>query len=124
MSKHMNVIQELEREECARLKESVPAFGAGDTVKVYYKVVEGGKERLQAFEGVVLKRQDCSVRTTFTVRKISHAQIGVERTFPLYSPKIDRIEILRRGRVRRARLFYLRGRTGRAARIKELRTPR
>jgi large subunit ribosomal protein L19 len=118
------VIQQLEREECARLKESVPRFGAGDTVKVFYKVVEGGKERLQAFEGVVLKRQDCSVRTTFTVRKISHAQVGVERTFPLFSPKIDRIEVLRRGKVRRARLFYLRGRTGRAARIKELRDAR
>jgi large subunit ribosomal protein L19 len=118
----MNLIDVLEQEEAARLKESVPRFGPGDTVKVWYKVVEGGKERLQAFEGVVLKKQNGSVRTTFTVRKISHAQVGVERTFPLYSPKIDRIEVLRRGKVRRARLFFLRGRTGRAARIKELRT--
>ena len=120
----MNLIDVLEKEEAARLKESVPSFGPGDTVKVWYKVVEGGKERLQAFEGVVLKKQNGSVRTTFTVRKISHAQIGVERTFPLYSPKIDRIEVVRRGKVRRARLFFLRGRTGRAARIKELRTDR
>lgn len=118
----MNVIQELEREEMARLKESVPDFGPGDTLKVYYKVVEGGKERLQAFEGICLKRQNGGLRTTFTVRKISHAQVGVERTFPIYSPKVARIEVLRRGKVRRARLFYLRGRTGRAARIKELRT--
>ncbi len=118
------IIEQLEQEEAARLKESVPEFRAGDTVKVFYKVVEGGKERLQAFEGFVLKRQNSSVRTTYTVRKISHAQIGVERTFPLYSPKIDRIDVLRRGKVRRARLFYLRGRTGRAARIKELRTAR
>jgi large subunit ribosomal protein L19 len=117
----MNIIQELEREEAARLKESVPDFGPGDTVKVYYKVVEGGKERLQAFEGTVLKRQDVGVRTTFTVRKIGANAIGVERAFPLYSPKIDRIEVTRRGKVRRARLFYLRGRTGRAARIKERR---
>jgi large subunit ribosomal protein L19 len=122
MDFNMNVIQELEREEAARLKETTPDFNAGDTVKVYFKVIEGGKERIQAFEGFCLKRQNTSVRSTFTVRKISHNQVGVERTFPLYSPKIDRIEVLFRGRVRRARLFYQRGRRGKAARIKELRT--
>ena len=118
----MDIIREIELAEAARLKDSVPSFGPGDTVKVFYKVVEGGKERIQAFEGVCLKTQNSLVRRTFTVRRISQGNIGVERTFPLYSPKIDHIDVLRRGRVRRARLLYLRGRTGRAARIKELRT--
>lgn len=99
------------------LKQSVPGFSSGDTVRVYMKVQEGDKERLQAFEGVVIRRRGGSLRSTFTVRKVSYG-VGVERTFPLHSPMIERIEILREGRVRRARLYYLRKLTGKAARIK------
>ncbi|MCC6731188.1 MAG: 50S ribosomal protein L19 [Chthonomonadales bacterium] len=109
------VISDLER---AQLKEQVPVFRAGDTVRVYARVVEGGKERIQMFEGVVIARKGTLNRTSFTVRKISH-QIGVERTFLLHSPRVDRIEITRRGRVRRAKLYYLRGVVGKRARIKE-----
>lgn len=109
------VISDLER---AQLKEQVPVFRAGDTVRVYARVVEGGKERIQMFEGVVIARKGTLNRTSFTVRKISH-QIGVERTFLLHSPRVDRIEITRRGRVRRAKLYYLRGVVGKKARIKE-----
>ncbi|MBM3493763.1 MAG: 50S ribosomal protein L19 [Armatimonadetes bacterium] len=109
------IIQELER---SQTKEAVPLFRAGDTVRVYAKVVEGGKERLQMFEGVVIARRGTLSRTAFTVRKISH-QIGVERTFLLHSPRVDRVEVIRRGRVRRAKLYYLRGVIGKKARIKE-----
>jgi large subunit ribosomal protein L19 len=109
------VIESIER---AQLKESVPTFRAGDTLKVYAKVIEGGKERIQMFEGVVIARRGTLSRMAFTVRKISH-QIGVERTFLLHSPRIDRIEVIRRGKVRRAKLYYLRNVIGKKARIKE-----
>jgi large subunit ribosomal protein L19 len=106
--------------EKSSLKESVPEFQVGDTVRVMVKVVEGEKERLQPFQGVVIGRRGGGVRATFTVRKISGG-IGVERIFPLHSPAVAEVKVLRRGRVRRAKLFYLRGRTGKAARLKEKR---
>jgi large subunit ribosomal protein L19 len=109
-----NVIETLER---AQLKR-VPQFQAGDRVKVHFQVVEGTRRRTQVFEGVVLKRQGTGVRETFTVRKQSFG-VGVERTFPLHSPKIERIEVASRGDVRRAKLYYLRGRVGRRARVRE-----
>lgn len=99
------------------LNRNVPDFSPGDTVRVYMKIKEGDKERLQAFEGVVIRRRGGSLRSTFTVRKVSYG-VGVERTFPLHSPMIERVEVLREGRVRRARLYYLRKLTGKAARIK------
>lgn len=104
--------------ESAQLKNDVPDFNVGDTVKVYAKVVEGTRERLQMFEGVVLKRQGGSSRETFTVRRISYG-VGVERTWPVHSPRIDRIEVVRYGIVRRAKLNYLRDRVGKAAKVKE-----
>ncbi len=111
----MNVIQAIEQEQ---LREGVPDFRAGDTVRVYVRVIEGGKERVQPFEGVVITKRNEGLKSTFTVRKIAHA-VGVERSFMLHSPRIDRIEVMRRGLVRRAKLYYLRGKVGRAARIKE-----
>jgi large subunit ribosomal protein L19 len=102
------------------VKETVPDFGSGDTVRVHAKVVEGDKERIQVFEGVVIRRRRKGLVSNFTVRKIASG-IGVERTFPLHSPRVDRIEVMRRGKVRRKNLYYLRGRTGKAARIKERR---
>lgn len=113
----MNLIEQIEREN---LKKDVPSFNIGDTVKVYVKVVEGDKERLQAYEGTVIARKNGSIRETFTVRRISYG-IGVERTFPLHSPRIDRIEVVRKGNVRRAKLYYLRERTGKSAKVKEAR---
>lgn len=104
--------------EAENLKSEVPAFGPGDTVKVHVKIIEGKRERVQVFEGVVLKRQGGGVRETFTVRKISFG-VGVERTFPIHSPKIEKIEVTRFGKVRRAKITYLRGRVGKAAKIKE-----
>ncbi len=104
--------------ESAQLKKDVPDFNVGDTVKVYAKVVEGTRERLQMFEGVVLKRQGGSSRETFTVRRISYG-VGVERTWPVHSPRIDHIEVIRYGIVRRAKLNYLRDRVGKAAKVKE-----
>lgn len=104
--------------ESAQLKNDVPEFNVGDTVKVYAKVVEGTRERLQMFEGVVLKRQGGSSRETFTVRRVSYG-VGVERTWPVHSPRIDRIEVVRYGIVRRAKLNYLRDRVGKAAKVKE-----
>ena len=104
--------------ESAQMRTNLPAFNLGDTVRVHVKVVEGARERLQAFEGVVLARRNGSVRETFTVRRTSYG-VGVERTFPLHSPRIDRIEIVRRGKVRRAKLYYLRERKGKAAKVKE-----
>lgn len=100
------------------VKADIPEFRPGDTVRVDYKVVEGGKERIQAFQGVVIKRQGSDIKETFTVRKISSG-IGVERTFPVHSPKVAGIEVVRKGKVRRAKLYYLRKLQGRAARIKE-----
>lgn len=107
----------IEREQ---LKSKLPAFTSGDTVKVHLKVLEGGRERVQAFEGVVIGRKSGGLRETFTVRRISHG-VGVERTFPLHSPRIERIDVIRKGKVRRAKLYYLRGKVGREARVKEMR---
>ena len=117
----VDTIREIEQEY---FKDDIPNFGPGDTVRVHYKVVEGSRERVQPFEGVVLRRRGSGVNENFTVRRIASHSIGVERTFPVHSPRIDRIEVLRHGRVRRAKLYYLRGRTGRAARIRERRRPR
>lgn len=111
----MDLIREIEQEQ---LKEGVPDFRAGDTVRVYVKVIEGNKERIQPFEGVVITKRNEGLKSSFTVRKISHS-IGVERSFMLHSPRIDRVEVLRHGSVRRAKLYYLREKVGRAARIKE-----
>ena len=109
----MNPIEALEREQ---LRSDVPEFRPGDTVKVHVKVVEGEKERVQVFQGVVIRKSRGTNRATFTVRKVSYG-VGVERTFPLHSPRIERIEVAARGQVRRAKLYYLRGRSGKAARI-------
>jgi large subunit ribosomal protein L19 len=111
----MNVIDVIEREQ---LKPNVPAFKPGDTLRVHVKVIEGEKERIQVFEGFVLRRSGGANRETFTVRKTSYG-IGVERTFPLHSPRIDKIEVVTRGQVRRAKLYYLRKLSGKAARIEE-----
>jgi large subunit ribosomal protein L19 len=121
----MNVLQELEQEEIGVLTggRPVPDFAPGDTVRVNVKVVEGSRERVQAFEGVCIARKNRGINSSFTVRKISYGE-GVERIFPLYSPQVASIEVLRRGRVRRAKLYYLRGRTGKAARIQEKRDER
>ena len=105
--------------EAAQLKASVEEFAVGDTVKVYGKIKEGNRERIQVFEGVVMKRQGGSNRETFTVRKTSNG-VGVEKTWPLHSPNVEKIEVVRRGKVRRARLNYLRDRVGKAAKVKEL----
>lgn len=113
----MNLIDIIEKEN---LKENVPEFEIGDTVKVHVKIKEGNKERVQGYEGVVISRKNGSVRESFTVRRISFG-VGVERTFPLHSPKIDKIEVIKKGKVRRAKLYYLRERTGNAAKIKERR---
>ena len=105
--------------EDAQLKETVDTFNVGDTVKVYAKVKEGTRERTQVFEGVVLKRQNGGIKETFTVRKFSNG-IGVEKTWPLHSPIVEKVEVIRRGKVRRAKLNYLRQRVGKAAKVKEL----
>ena len=105
--------------EAAQLKENVPSFNVGDTVKVYGKIKEGNRERIQVFEGTVIKKQGGSNRTTFTVRKISNG-VGVEKTWPLHSPNVEKVEIVRKGKVRRAKLYYLRDRVGKAAKVKEL----
>jgi large subunit ribosomal protein L19 len=113
----MNILQLFEEEG---RKANIPTFQSGDTVRVHVRVVEGEKERIQVFEGVVIARKGGSNRETFTVRKISYG-MGVERIFPLHSPMIERIDVIRQGRVRRAKLYYLRGKKGRAARIRERR---
>jgi large subunit ribosomal protein L19 len=113
----MDLMKTVEQEY---LRDDLTDFAVGDTVKVYVKVVEGKRERIQVFEGIVLKRQNGGSRETFTVRKISYG-VGVERTFPLHSPRIDKIEVVRRGKVRRAKLNYLRGRVGKAVKVKERR---
>jgi large subunit ribosomal protein L19 len=120
MAVNQNVIREL---EAAQKKADVPAFRGGDTLRVHVKVVEGGKERVQIFEGIALSRRGEGVRDTVLVRKVTNG-VGVERTFLVHSPRIDKIEVLRRGRVRRAKLYYLRDRVGKAARIKEDRNGR
>lgn len=111
----MDLVKAFEQE---LVKKDVPDFRPGDTVRVHVKVIEGNRERIQPFEGVVIRRRGSGLSETFTVRRVSYG-VGVERTFPLHSPKIERIEILRRGRVRRARLYYLRKLRGKAARIQE-----
>ena len=116
------VAQLIRAVESAQYRAEVPEFAPGDNVKVHAKVVEGTRERIQIFEGVVIRRRAGGINENFTVRRIASHGVGVERTFLLHSPRIDRIEVVRRGRVRRAKLYYLRGLTGRAARIKERRT--
>jgi len=113
----MNIIETLEKEQ---LRSDIPDFGPGDTVRVHAKIVEGTHERIQVFEGVVIKRQGTGVRETYTVRRIASG-VGVERTFPVHSPRVAKIEVVRHGVVRRAKLYYLRELTGKAARIKEKR---
>jgi large subunit ribosomal protein L19 len=105
------------------LRDDIPSFGPGDTLKVHVRVVEGGKERIQVFQGAVVRRQGSGVRETFTVRKVSFG-VGVERTFPVHSPIVSKIEVVTRGDVRRAKLYYLRQRSGKAAKIKEKREAR
>jgi large subunit ribosomal protein L19 len=117
----MNIDHYMRSAEAPFLRTNLPEFGPGDTVRVYVKVREGEKERLQAFEGVILRRREGGLGSTFTVRKVSYG-VGVERTFPLHSPMIERVERLRLGRVRRAKLYYLREKRGKAARIREKRT--
>ncbi len=113
----VNIINVIEQEQ---LRADIPAFRAGDTVRVHVKVVEGSRERIQVFEGLVINRQGGSVRESFTVRRIASG-VGVERTFPVHSPRLAKIEVMRRGVVRRAKLYYLRNLTGKAARIREKR---
>lgn len=113
----MDIIKKIEQEN---MKVEKPEFNVGDTVKVHVRVIEGKRERIQIFEGVVLKKQHGGIKETFTVRKISSG-VGVERTFPVHSPKIEKVEVTRRGKVRRAKLNYLRDRVGKAAKVKERR---
>ncbi|MDR0434107.1 MAG: 50S ribosomal protein L19 [Gracilibacteraceae bacterium] len=113
----MDYIRLIEEEQ---MKKDIPVFRSGDTLKVHVKIVEGSRERIQVFEGVVIKRRGEGLRETFTVRRVTNG-VGVERTFPLHSPRIDRLELVRRGIVRRAKLYYLRGLSGKAARIRERR---
>ena len=105
--------------EAKQIRSDLPQFHVGDTVRVWVKVVEGNRERLQAFEGTVIARRNGGIRETFTVRRVSYG-IGVERTFPIHSPRVDHIDMIRRGKVRRAKLYYLRERQGKAAKIKEI----
>ena len=111
----MDIIRAIEQQQ---IKEDLPEFHVGDTVKVHYRITEGNRERIQVFQGDVIRRQGGSVRETFTVRKVSFS-VGVERTFPAHSPKIEKIEVIRQGKVRRAKLYYLRDKVGKAAKIKE-----
>ncbi|KHD86159.1 50S ribosomal protein L19 [Heyndrickxia ginsengihumi] len=112
-----NIINEITKDQ---LRSDIPSFRPGDTVRVHVKVIEGTRERIQVFEGVVIKRRGGGISETFTVRKVSYG-VGVERTFPLHTPKIAKLEVVRRGKVRRAKLYYLRNLRGKAARIKEIR---
>jgi large subunit ribosomal protein L19 len=116
----MQIIEQLEREQ---MKPEVPEFGPGDTVRVHVRVIEGGKERIQVFEGTVIGTRNGMNRSMFTVRKISNG-VGVERKFPTHSPRVSKVEVVRRGAVRRAKLYYLRGKVGKATRIKEKRDNR
>ena len=112
----MDIIRAIEAKQ---IKENAENFSVGDTVKVFFKIVEGTTERIQVFEGIVIAKNNSGIRKTFTVRKISYG-VGVERIFPMHSPRIEKIEVVRRGRVRRAKLYYLRDRVGKAAKVKEL----
>jgi large subunit ribosomal protein L19 len=114
---YMDLVKIIEQDQ---LRKDIPTFNVGDTVKVHVKVKEGNRERVQVYEGVVLKRQGGGLTETFTVRRISYG-VGVERTFPVHSPKLDKIQVVRRGKIRRAKLNYLRGRIGIAAKVKEVR---
>jgi len=116
----VNVLQQFEADQATKLMaaKKVEAFEQGDTVKVNVRIIEGTTERIQAFEGVCIAKKNAGLRSAFTVRKISHGE-GVERVFPLYSPRVDSVEVVRKGTVRRAKLYYLRGRTGKSARITE-----
>ena len=105
--------------EAKQIRSDMPQFNVGDTVRVWVKVVEGNRERLQAFEGTVIAKRNGGVRETFTVRRVSYG-LGVERTFPIHSPRVDHVDMIRRGKVRRAKLYYLRERQGKAAKIKEI----
>lgn len=116
----MDLIKSIETEQ---LRQDIPEFRPGDTVRVHVKVVEGSRERIQAYEGVVIKRRGSGLSETFTVRRVSYG-VGVERCFPVHSPRLDKIEVIRRGKVRRAKLYYLRKLSGKAARIKERTTVR
>jgi large subunit ribosomal protein L19 len=116
----MNIIDQIEKEQ---MKIDLPSFRAGDTVKVHVRIKEAEKERIQVFEGVVIKRRNGGSRASFTVRKISYG-VGVERIFPLHSPTVDRVEVVQRGKVRRSRIYYLRALKGKAARIKERKSVR
>lgn len=113
----MNIIDTIEREG---MRTDLPEIAIGDQVKVFVKVIEGSRERLQSYEGIVIAKKNGGIRETFTVRRVTYG-VGVERTFPMHSPKIDRIEVVRHGKVRRAKLYYLRERTGKAAKLKEVR---
>ena len=115
----MNASEIIKSIEAEQLKAEVPVFNVGDTVKVYGKIKEGNSERVQVFEGTVIKKQGGSNRATFTVRKLSNG-VGVEKTWPLHSPNVEKVEIVRKGKVRRAKLYYLRDRVGKAAKVKEL----
>ncbi len=115
----MNASEIIKSIEAEQLKAEVPVFSVGDTVKVYGKIKEGNRERIQVFEGTVIKKQNGSNRATFTVRKVSNG-VGVEKTWPLHSPNVEKVEIVRKGKVRRAKLYYLRDRVGKAAKVKEL----
>jgi large subunit ribosomal protein L19 len=121
----MNQLQKIEQAQIEQLTQgkTIPAFAAGDTLRVNFRIVEGNNERVQAFEGVCIARSNRGLNSAFTVRKLSHGE-GVERVFPLYSPRVESIELVRRGDVRRAKLYYLRGRTGKSARITEKKTAR
>ncbi|MEY7999598.1 50S ribosomal protein L19 [Clostridium sp. Mt-5] len=112
----LDIIKQIEDKQ---IRTDLPAFNVGDTVKVHVKIKEGNRERVQVFEGVVLKRQNGGIRETFTVRRVAYG-VGVERTFPVNSPIIDKIQVVRRGKVRRAKLYYLRDRVGKAAKVKEI----
>ena len=111
----MDLIKKVENEQ---MKENALSFNVGDTVKVHFKIVEGETERIQIYEGIVIAMKNSGIRSTFTVRKISYG-VGVERIFPLHSPRVEKVEVVRRGRVRRAKLYYLRGKVGKAAKVKE-----
>ena len=115
----MNASEIIRSIEAEQLKAEVPVFSVGDTVKVYGKIKEGNRERIQVFEGTVIKKQGGSNRATFTVRKLSNG-VGVEKTWPLHSPNVEKVEIVRKGKVRRAKLYYLRDRVGKSAKVKEL----
>ncbi|OBR94749.1 MULTISPECIES: 50S ribosomal protein L19 [Clostridium] len=112
----LDIIKQIESEQ---IRTDLPKFNVGDTVKVHVKIKEGNRERVQVFEGVVLKRQNGGIRETFTVRRVAYG-VGVERTFPVNAPIIDKIDVIRRGKVRRAKLYYLRDRVGKAAKVKEI----